>query len=589
MELNLSYSFGNYAAEIGYIEQRSEYGSPQLLIGEPGNAVDNPIFSDRFERTPNRYGVLKLSYDDSTYAGYIAGKLTGRMTAPHVNSDPLTGAQINNSLDISPNFFVVDVGISRTWVLGDHTDLTASLAIKNLFNDFQGDLDNGPYRDPAYVMGPRFPRTYFAGLTLGSDENRIRCFHLVHFAPDRSDYGCGGRKEAAQPAQRIREDVGWKNLEHRRARRSRMRATLWSLNCRPCLEVVPRLRRLNGSWKERNDVVLVSLPTDEDLIQVRRHVKRHRMSWTHLVTEKGSALSVLAGPLGVQRMPTPYFWIVDGNGEIREQQEIRKKPERWLKDWPAVWNPLSANPDRIEGGSQHNRGNWQVSDRISQPNNSGFFHRQRRLSRDTSKGGSFDKRERGPEKFSRFPLQLRLSLINNLSPSNCRRPSMNFMKTDWRRAVMVVMAALGLCRAEADDRLADARAAVSKWVDVERTISREALAWEDKKTLLNDLVAVARTEIRTLQQNIAEADKATGVAEARQAELVEKRDSNAELAKKIETFLVGIEGRLRGLTPRLPKALGGQTGTPDSAVSVEVGRHRNRHCGADADRDWLHR
>ena len=166
MELNLSYSFGNYAAEIGYIEQRSEYGSPQLLIGEPGNAVDNPIFSDRFERTPNRYGVLKLSYDDSTYAGYIAGKLTGRMTAPHVNSDPLTGAQINNSLDISPNFFVVDVGISRTWVLGDHTDLTASLAIKNLFNDFQGDLDNGPYRDPAYVMGPRFPRTYFAGLTL---------------------------------------------------------------------------------------------------------------------------------------------------------------------------------------------------------------------------------------------------------------------------------------------------------------------------------------------------------------------------------------------------------------------------------------
>ena len=82
------------------------------------------------------------------------------------DSDPLTGAQINNSLDISPNFFVVDVGISRTWVLGDHTDLTASLAIKNLFNGFQGDLDNGPYRDPAYVMGPRFPRTYFAGLTL---------------------------------------------------------------------------------------------------------------------------------------------------------------------------------------------------------------------------------------------------------------------------------------------------------------------------------------------------------------------------------------------------------------------------------------
>lgn len=166
VELNLSYALGNYTAEIGYIEQRSEYGSPQLLIGEPGAAVDNPVFSDRFERTPNRYGVLKLGYDDGTYAGYVAGKLTGRMTAPHVNSVPTTGAQINNTLDMSPNFFVVDVGLSRTWTLGNHRDLTASIAIKNLFNDFQDDLDNGPYRDSAYVLGPRFPRTYFAGLSL---------------------------------------------------------------------------------------------------------------------------------------------------------------------------------------------------------------------------------------------------------------------------------------------------------------------------------------------------------------------------------------------------------------------------------------
>ena len=166
VELNLSYSLGNYAAEIGYIEQRSEYGSAQLLIGEPGDPVDNPVFSDRFERTPNRYGVMKLSYDDGIYAGYVAGKLTGRMTAPHVNSNPVTGAQINNSLDMSPNFLVLDVGLRRTWQLDDHKSLTASVAIKNLLNDFQNDLDNGPYRDPAYVVGPRFPRTYFAGLTL---------------------------------------------------------------------------------------------------------------------------------------------------------------------------------------------------------------------------------------------------------------------------------------------------------------------------------------------------------------------------------------------------------------------------------------
>ncbi|MGB0580420.1 MAG: TlpA family protein disulfide reductase [Limisphaerales bacterium] len=90
----------------------------------------------------------------------------------------------------------------------------------------------------------------------------------------------------------------------------------WSLNCRPCLAVVPRLRCLNGSWKDRRDVALVSLPVDDNLIQVRRHVKQHRMAWTQLVTENGSAVSTLAGPLGVSQMPTPHYWIVEVDGSI---------------------------------------------------------------------------------------------------------------------------------------------------------------------------------------------------------------------------------------------------------------------------------
>ena len=90
----------------------------------------------------------------------------------------------------------------------------------------------------------------------------------------------------------------------------------WSLNCQPCLAVVPRLRRLNGSWKDRSDVTLVSLPVNDDLIQVRRHVKQHRMAWPQLVTDKGSALPTLLGPLGVKQMPTPHFWVVDVDGSI---------------------------------------------------------------------------------------------------------------------------------------------------------------------------------------------------------------------------------------------------------------------------------
>lgn len=154
-------------------------------------------------------------------------------------------------------------------------------------------------------------------------------------------------------------------------------------------------------------------------------------------------------------------------------------------------------------------------------------------------------------------LLLRMNLINYSSPKfvSGAQILMKF-RAKLRRCTLAVAVAAG-CLGDAfgDERLADARAAVSQWVDVERTISREALAWAEKKILLNDLVAVAQAEIKTLKANIAEADKATGVAETRRAQLVEKRDNNAALAKTIETFLVRIEGRLRALTPRLPKPL----------------------------------
>jgi outer membrane receptor for ferrienterochelin and colicins len=42
--------------------------------------------------------------------------------------------------------------------------LTASLGVKNLFDDFQNDLDRGPFHDSTYIYGPRQPRMIYAGL-----------------------------------------------------------------------------------------------------------------------------------------------------------------------------------------------------------------------------------------------------------------------------------------------------------------------------------------------------------------------------------------------------------------------------------------
>ncbi len=164
VEMNLVYQNGWFSAEIGYVEQRSRYGDAQLAIGMDGDPVNNPIFVRDFERTPNRYGVIKFIYDTGVWSLFAAGKLTGPMEVPHVVSDELSGELIGNALRESSYFLIVDLGASYTWRLPGHTLVTAQIGIRNLFNDYQDDLDRGPFRDSAYVYGPRFPRTVHAGL-----------------------------------------------------------------------------------------------------------------------------------------------------------------------------------------------------------------------------------------------------------------------------------------------------------------------------------------------------------------------------------------------------------------------------------------
>ncbi len=42
------------------------------------------------------------------------------------------------------------------------------IAVKNIFNSYQNDFDRGIDRDPAYIYGPAYPRTIYAGLKFGN-------------------------------------------------------------------------------------------------------------------------------------------------------------------------------------------------------------------------------------------------------------------------------------------------------------------------------------------------------------------------------------------------------------------------------------
>lgn len=165
-ELNIAYLHGAFTAELGLVEQRSRHAEPQLILGTPGDPLDNPVYLRDFERTPERYGVVILTYDPGRWSVFAAGKWSGPMPVPHVVNDPISGELLVNEISNSPWFFTVDLGLTHRWNLSDRTRLTAQAGVKNLFHSFQDDLDHGPFRDPAYVYGPRFPRTLYAGLKL---------------------------------------------------------------------------------------------------------------------------------------------------------------------------------------------------------------------------------------------------------------------------------------------------------------------------------------------------------------------------------------------------------------------------------------
>ena len=82
------------------------------------------------------------------------------MKAPHY-----AGFIDEDRLEVTPSFVTFSLGVSRSFQLTERRTLDLGIAIKNLTDEYQGDLDQGAARDPSYVYGPRLPRS--VSLTLG--------------------------------------------------------------------------------------------------------------------------------------------------------------------------------------------------------------------------------------------------------------------------------------------------------------------------------------------------------------------------------------------------------------------------------------
>ena len=124
-----------------------------------GNDVD----SDQYNKTPDWSGLISLNYTNPDFIDfYTAMKWTGEMDVHRfIDADAEEG-----EIRTSDDFFVLDIGLSKSFLLKGDMLLTLRAGINNLFDEYQDDFDTGADRDVSYVYGPRMPRTYTIGAKL---------------------------------------------------------------------------------------------------------------------------------------------------------------------------------------------------------------------------------------------------------------------------------------------------------------------------------------------------------------------------------------------------------------------------------------
>lgn len=144
-----------FTFQIGYTFQQSRYTIAQQW------SEDVPA-QKRMLHTPDNYGYMLLDvHPVKDFTISINGKATGSMLVPH-----LAGYIAQDEETLTPSFWDLGIRLAYDVHLYKHYCLEISCGVKNVLNQFQKDLDKGPYRDAGYIYGPSIPRTYFAGLAL---------------------------------------------------------------------------------------------------------------------------------------------------------------------------------------------------------------------------------------------------------------------------------------------------------------------------------------------------------------------------------------------------------------------------------------
>ena len=139
--------------QAGYTFQRSRYNEAEVWS-------DTVEGEHRMFRTPDHYAYFTATGNiTSQFKASVFGNYTGRMLVQH-NAGYIEA----DRTELTPSFWDMGVKLSYNFRLTNSIGLEINGGVKNIFDEFQDDIDAGPFRDSVYTYGPMTPRTYFIGV-----------------------------------------------------------------------------------------------------------------------------------------------------------------------------------------------------------------------------------------------------------------------------------------------------------------------------------------------------------------------------------------------------------------------------------------
>ncbi len=147
-----------FSLQAGLTVQRSRYDEAQAWSDDEAVAPVRDLF-----RSPNVYGYMVACY--SPFKNFdidLSGTYTGPMLAQHLKG---SGTDVDVAVK-TPSFWDMSCKISYEFNIMKTCRLNLHAGVKNIFNAYQKDFDQGELRDSGYIYGPSLPRSLVVGMGL---------------------------------------------------------------------------------------------------------------------------------------------------------------------------------------------------------------------------------------------------------------------------------------------------------------------------------------------------------------------------------------------------------------------------------------